>query len=259
MKKLNQVMTAIVMLVALQVFAADNSIYIDQTGDNSVITMLQDGATNRVRGIQGTGTGNTTPSKIKGDNLTLIVEQIGSANILNLGVVTATASGGVDTSVIYRVTGNSGIGTINMNNSEQGTANSNTVSIDQTGDYTIANLNLLGSNNIFNAVTDGNLNQIVATIDADQVTVNINKSSGNANNTTLNLTGAKGTVDLTILGASNATNITQSGGGADGHIATLNINGSNNNTTVVQSGTINTNVNLAVAGSGNTVSITTGN
>ena len=38
-------MTAIVMLFASQVFAADNSIYIDQTGDNSVITMLQDGAT----------------------------------------------------------------------------------------------------------------------------------------------------------------------------------------------------------------------
>ena len=118
MKKLNQVMTAIVMLFASQVFAADNSVYIDQTGDNSVITMLQDGATNRIRGIQGTGTGNTTPSKIKGDNVTLTVEQVGSGNILNLGVVTATASGGVDTSILYRVTGNAGIGTINMNKKE---------------------------------------------------------------------------------------------------------------------------------------------
>ena len=38
--------------------AADNSIFIDQAGDNATITMLQDGASNRIRAIQGTGTGN---------------------------------------------------------------------------------------------------------------------------------------------------------------------------------------------------------
>lgn len=247
------------MLFASTVFAADNSIFIDQAGDNSIITMLQDGSTNRIRGIQGSGTGNTTPSKIKGNNVTLTVEQIGSGNILNLGVVTATASGGVDTSVVYKVTGNNADGTINMNNAEQGTANSNTINVNQTGDYAVTNINMLGSNSVLAAVTTGGSNnQIDAIINADQVDVNITKTGG-GNNTTLNLTGYKGTVDLTVLGASNATNITQSGGGATGHNATLNINGSGNNTTVTQSGTINTTVNLAVAGSNNTYSITTGN
>lgn len=260
MKKLNQVMTAIVMMLfASQVFASDNSVYIDQAGDNSVITMTQDGSANRIRGIQGTGTGNTTPSKIRGDNVTLTVDQIGSGNILNLGVVTNTVSGGVDTSIIYKVDGNNAVATIDMNNNSQGTALSNTISIDQTGDNTIANLNMLGSNNVFNAITDGNSNEIVATINADQVNVSINKTGGAGNVTTLNLTGNKGTVDLTILGASNNTNITQSGGGANGHIATLNIDGSSNNTTIIQSGSIDTNVNLAVVGSGNTFNITTGN
>jgi hypothetical protein len=253
-------MAAVSILFASTVFAADNSVYIDQTGDNSIITMTQDGSTNRIRGIQGTGTGNTTPSKINGNNVTLTVEQIGSGNILNLGVVTATASGGVDTGIVYKVTGNNADGTINMNNDGQGTANSNTINIDQTGDFSVANINMLGSNNILNMVTTGGANnQVNAIIDADQVTVDITKGGGSGNTTTLNLTGYKGTVDLTVVGASNATNITQSGGGATGHVATLNINGSGNNTTVTQSGSINTTVNLAVAGSNNTYSITTGN
>ena len=73
--------------------AADNSIFIDQAGDNATITMLQDGASNRVRAIQGVGTGNTTPSRLRGDALVLSIQQIGSGNILNMGVDTTTANG----------------------------------------------------------------------------------------------------------------------------------------------------------------------
>jgi hypothetical protein len=260
MKKLNKVMAVIAILFAASSFAADNTIYVDQAGDNGVITMTQDGASNRIRGIQGSGTGNTTPSKIKGDNVTLTVEQIGSGNILNLGVVTATASGGVDTSVIYKVTGNNAVGTINMNNAETGTANSNTVNIEQTGDGAIANLNMLGSNSSFVVDTAGGANNsVVATLNADQISVILNQTGGGGNSTTLNLTGAKGTVNLTSNGATNVTSITQSGGGVNGHNATLNITGSSNSTTITQSGTIDTTVNLAIAGSGNTYTIITGN
>ena len=260
MKQLNKIMSVVALLFATTAYASDNSIYIDQAGDNSVITMTQDGSSNRIRGIQGVGTGNTTPSKLKGNNVTVTVEQIGSGNILNLGVVTATASGGVDTSVIYRVTGNNAVGTINMNNAEQGTANSNTVNIQQTGNSSIANLNMLGSNNQFNVVTTGGAdNSVVATVNASQTNVDVNVSGGGANSTTLNLTGAKGTVDLTVVGASNTTNITQSGGGVNGHNATVAITGSSNSTTISQSGTVDTTVNMAVAGSGNTYNITTRN
>lgn len=259
MNKLNQVMAAIILLFVSQAMASDNSVYIDQTGDNSVITMTQDGSANRIRGIQGTGTGNTTPSKIVGNNVTLTVDQIGSGNILNLGVNTATANGGVDTSIAYSVSGNNAVATIDMNNNGQGTADSNTISIDQTGNSTVANINMLGSNNVFNAVTVGNSNEIVAAINADQVNVLINKSGGTGNITTLNLTGDKGSVDLTVLGATNTTSITQSGSGVLGHMATVNINGSGNNATIVQGGSIDTTVNIAAVGSGNTFNITTGN
>ncbi len=259
MKKLNKLLSVILLGFVANGFAADNSIYIDQSGDNSIITMTQDGSSNRIRGIQGVGTGNTTPSKVKGDNVTLTVDQIGSGNILNLGVVTATASGGVDTSVVYSINGSNSVATINMNNAEQGVANSNTINVNQSGNSSVLDINMLGSNNVFNAVTSGGAgNSITAIINADQVNVDINKSGGGANITTLNLTGAKGTVDLTILGASNVTNITQSGGGVLGHNATVNINGSSNSTTITQTGNIDTVVNLQIAGSGNTYNITTG-
>ncbi len=260
MKKINNLLSVLLLGFAANSFASDNSIYIDQAGDNGVITMTQDGASNRIRGIQGQGTGNTTPSKIKGDNVTLTVEQIGSGNILNLGVVTGTASGGVDTSIVYRVNGSNAVGTINMNNAEQGTANSNTVNIEQSGNGAIANLNMLGSNNTFVVDTAGGANNsVVATVNADQVNVTVNQTGGGGNQTTLNLTGAKGTVSLTSVGSSNVTSITQSGGGVNGHNATLNINGSSNNTTISQSGTIDTTVNLAVSGSNNTYNIITKN
>ena len=75
------------MLVTGVVLAADNSIYIDQTGDNATIAVTQDGTTNVVRGIQGVGSSNTTPAKIYGDGNDVSVSQVGNGNTLNLGVV----------------------------------------------------------------------------------------------------------------------------------------------------------------------------
>ena len=53
--KLWTVMLALFTSVA---FGADNSIYIDQSGDNSTIDITQTGAGNVVRGIQGAGSSN---------------------------------------------------------------------------------------------------------------------------------------------------------------------------------------------------------
>ena len=69
----------------------------------------------------------------------------------------------------------------------------------------------------------------------------------------------KGSVNLTTVGATNITNITQSGGGVSGHTAVVNITGSSNSTTIVQQGTIDTTVNLTSVGSGNTFNLTSKN
>lgn len=240
--------------------AADNSIYIDQAGDNATIAMLQEGASNRIRGIQGMGTGNTTPAVIKGDAISLDVEQIGSGNILNLGIDTSTANGASPTSVIYKVTGSNAVGTINLNNSGTGINASTTLDIEQTGDGAIATVNILGSENSLTVnQAGGNNNKIVATINTNNTVSVINQTGGGGNETTLNLTGDKGTVNLTTVGSLNITNITQSGGGASGHNATVNLTGSSNSTTILQQGTIDTTVNIVGVGSGNTFNITTKN
>jgi hypothetical protein len=240
--------------------ATDNTIYIDQAGDNANITILQDGSGNRVRGIQGVGTGNTTPSILNGDAILVDIQQIGSGNILNMGVITTTANGSAPTSINFAVTGNNSTATLNLNNTGVGINESTLLDITQSGDGGIININILGSNNNFTAdQRGGNNNQLMATINALSTLVNIDQSGGGGNQTTLNLTGDKGQVDITTVGATNTTNITQSGGAVSGHNTIVNLTGSGNNTIINQSGNIDTIVNIVSVGSGNTFSITTTN
>ena len=67
-------------------FSADNSIYVRQSGNNTTVTMTQDGAGNVVRGIQGAGTDNTTPATITGNANVVIVNQVGTGNTLDLEI-----------------------------------------------------------------------------------------------------------------------------------------------------------------------------
>jgi len=251
-----------VLLFSIGAFAADNSIYIDQSGDNSTIDVTQTGAGNVIRGIQGVGTGNTTPAKMYGNNSTIDIQQIGSTNTLNLGVNVSTATGrayGID--LTYYVTGNNATATINSNNDGAGTSGSNFIDVRQTGNSASINLNMLGSKNDFTAVTSGGAsNSITATINADQTVSNISMTGGGANSLTQSLSSNKGQINLTTVGASNTISLTQSGvAGTNGHALTYTLTGSNNSFTATQSGTIDTTVNVQSAGSGNTWNINTGN
>jgi hypothetical protein len=258
----NYLKIMVAMIFSASAFAADNSIYIDQSGDNSTIDITQTGAGNVIRGIQGVGTGNTTPAKIYGNNAVIDIQQIGSTNTLNLGVNTSTATGrayGID--LTYYVTGNSGVATINSNNAGTGTSGSNFIDVRQTGNSAGLNLNILGSKNDFTAVTSGgSSNSITATISADETVSNISMTGGGSNTFTGTLSSNKGRVNLTTLGASNGITLTQTGtAGTNGHEFTASITGSSNTMSVTQSGTIDTTINVLSSGSGNTWNITTGN
>ena len=239
--------------------AVDNSIYIDQAGDNAIINVTQDGAGNVVRGIQGVGSSNTTPAKMKGDGIGINISQTGAANVLNFGVDTTTAASASPTSINYTVTGGNNTGTINLNNAGTGTNASTTLAITQTGGNNTAGINILGSKNSLTANQSGGSASLTSTVNADNTTQNITTSGGTANSITTSLTGNKGTVGIVLVGASNTFRITQSGGGTNGHSATFNFNGSSNSVTTAQSGTIDTTINVQSVGSGNTFGITTGN
>jgi len=245
-------------------YAADNSIYIDQAGDNSTITMTQDGAGNRVKGILSNGTagGTTDPAKLIGNAQTINIEQTGSTNVLALGV-NSTQGGSVSgysnigVNLNYQVTGGNNTGYININNSGIGTASGNVVSIIQDGSAT-ATLNMTGASNQLTVNTAGGANNIfTGTINADETVASINQTGGGGNETTVEMTGSKGQVSLTSVGSSNITSIIQSAYGTTGAQIILDITGSGNTTSVTQSGAYDhyANIKLNAGSNDNTITL----
>ena len=263
MNKFIELWTMILALSFSSAYAADNSIYVDQSGDTTTIDITQTGAGNVVRGIQtGAGSDNTVRAKLYGTSSDIDISQIGSNNTLSLGVNTSIATGmGYGIDLNYYVSGNNAVAVINSNNAGTGTSGSNTINVSQTGNSSGINLNMLGSKNNFTATTTGGAsNTITATVNGDLINNTINVSGGGSNGITLNLTSSNADNNFTVVGASNTISLTQSGvAGVNGHAFTLDLTGSSNTLTATQSGTIDTTVNLLSSGSGNTWNITTGN
>jgi hypothetical protein len=259
--KMKQKLATFVMMLgfvmSFNVFASDNSIYIDQSGDNSTIVVTQDGAGNVMRGIQGTGSSNATPANIYGDSNQVTVNQVGSGNILSFGIKTTIAAGASGNVFNYSVIGNNATAVINSNNNGLGVSASNSIDIQQTGNTSNANVNVLGSKNIITAVTSGGAsNSFVSTINGDENTQTVSMTGGASNSSILTQTGTKGTITLTSVGASNYFNVDQSGGSSNGHSTIIDVNGSSNTIGITQSGTsADSIVNLKGVGSGNIFTI----
>jgi hypothetical protein len=252
-------------------YTADNSIYIDQSGANSTISITQDGYGNVVKGI---ASGNTTAATIYGINNAVTVNQVGMNNTLSLGVQTTTGGStvlpdGTTVSVPtinYSVTGNNATAVINSNNLNTGASKSNYINIDQTGDNANVNLNLLGNNNAFKAVTSGgDSNSVVATIKGNNNIDNV-VLTGTSNSVTIDqgtslVASNNNTIGLKANGVSNTFGITQTGGTAGnsvtiGGYSTDTLSGSSNAVTVNQSGGNDSTLVLGVTGSTNTIGVT---
>jgi hypothetical protein len=252
MSKKKTVIAFAIAMMCVSTYAADNSIYIDQSGDNATITMTQDGSSNHVRGVNAPS--NDIAAKLYGDGLTVDILQTGSGNSLDLGAQTGQA-GGISSSITYHVTGNNNTAKIDMNNAGTRSSLANTINVTQAGNNTDTQISMKGSNNSLTSSQSGNLNKIIATIDAGATLVTVNQTGGTGNETTLNLTGDKGTVDIVTVGASNIIGITQSGGGVNGHYAKVDLNGSSNQVSINQSGTIDMTTNIKSVGSTNSFTI----
>jgi Curlin associated repeat len=257
--------------MSLGVMAADNSIYIDQTGNNSTIAITQDGYGNVVKGI---AAGSTTPALINGINNSVTVNQVGISNTLSLGIQTTTNGSTTlpDGSTVsvptinYSVTGNNATAVINSNNSGSGTSASNYIDVEQTGNYANANINMLGANNAIKAVTDGgDNNSVVATVKGNNNIDNV-RVTGDSNSVTISqgtalLGSNSNTIGIKVNGASNTFGITQTGGTSGssvsiGGYATDTSYGSSNSVTVSQSGANDNSLTLGLTGSNNTIGVT---
>jgi hypothetical protein len=253
-----KLLTVVLLSVSAISWAADNSIYIDQAGDNSTVTMTQDGAGNRVKGIltNGTAGASTDPAKLVGNNQTVTVNQAGPNNVLTLGANSTVGTTGKGIDINYQVDVGGNIGFINSNNNGQGVSASNLIDIIQLGGNAIATVSMLGNTNSLTVRSSGGGgNSIVADINADNVTAVVDQTQGGGNETILNLTGNKGSVNITSTGATNLSNVTQSGGGVNGNDVKIVLDGSGNQTTVSQAGVSDNTVDYKVMGSNNIASI----
>ena len=238
--------------------AADNSIYIDQSGDFATVTINQDGAGNQVKGLTSAVATNssTDPALIRGDGVNVNINQTGTNNKLGLGIdATMGTSKSVD--LTYSTVNNGNIsGSNNLATFQLGTssarASDTIVSVIQLNGNNLANVSMTGSDNQLTAIQSGGSATLISTVDAAGTRQSITTSGGTANSVTTNLTGDNGNVYVKLEGATNTVDIAQSGsGGSTGHVAWMDINGTGNSVTLAQSGTANANLfNLKVGSAG---------
>ena len=253
-----KLLTVMLFGISVTSWAVDNSIYIDQTGDNSTITMTQDGAGNKVKGIltNGTAGSNTDPAKLVGSVQTVTINQAGPNNVLTLGANSTVGTNGKGIDINYSVDVGGNIGFINSNNNGNGVSAGNLIDIIQLGGNAVTNVSMLGNTNSLTVRSSGGGgNSLTANIDADNVTAVVDQTLGGGNVTTLDLTGNKGNVNITSTGATNLSSVTQSGGSTNGNTVGIVIDGQGNQTTVSQSGVSDNTVDYKVFGSNNIANI----
>lgn len=258
--KLSRKLLTILMLSGMATLghAADNSIYIDQSGDFANVTINQDGAGNQVKGLTSAVATNspTDPALIRGDSVNVNINQTGSNNKLGLGIdATMGTSKSVD--LTYSTVNNGNIsGSNNLATFQLGTssarASDTIVSVIQLNGNNLANVSMVGSDNQLTAIQSGGSATLISTVDASGTRQDITTSGGTANSVTTNLTGDNGNVYVKLEGATNTVDIAQSGsGGSTGHVAWMDINGTGNSVTLSQTGTANANLfNLKVGSAG---------
>lgn len=208
-----KLLTMLVVAVMPLSGALANDVYVEQIGDNSIVSITQTGAGNLVNGDV-SGSSPTDAALIRGDNNVVTVNQIGSGNILSLI----------------------------LNNETNGTGSTVTASADGSGNtQTIACGTALSSScnaSIISSEITGNNNNTVQTLSGGVVKSKINVN-GDYNNVTHVASGVgfhSGEITVSGSGTSSvasAVNLTQSGALAKNAIITS--NGSNNNISITQS------------------------
>lgn len=194
--------------------ALANDVYMEQIGDNSIVSITQTGAGNTVNGNVG-GTGNNDDAAIiKGDNNNVTISQIGASNTVRM-IINNESNGGGSTVVV----------------SADGSNNTQTIGCGTA-------LSSACNASIIRSEITGNNNNTVQTLSGGVVQSKIN-INGNYNNVTHTASGVglhSGEIVVSGNGTSsvaNAVTLTQSGALAKNAVITS--NGSNNNVTVTQS------------------------
>ena len=191
-----------------------NDVYVEQIGDNSIVSITQTGAGNLVNGNVG-GTGNTDDAAlIRGDLNNVTINQIGAGNTLALIINNET--NGTGATVVVSADGSNNTQTIGCGTALSSSCNASIIRSEITGN----------NNNTVQMLSGGGVKSTIAV-------------NGNYNNVTHTASGVGlHSGEITVSGsgsngAANAVTLTQSGALAKNAVITS--NGSNNNVSVTQS------------------------
>jgi hypothetical protein len=194
--------------------ALANDVYMEQVGDNSVISITQTGAGNLINGNVG-GNGNTDDAAIiRGDLNNVTISQIGASNTLSM--IINNESNGTGSTVVVSADGSNNNQTIGCGTALSSDCNASVIRSEVSGN----------NNNTVQTLSGGVLQSKIAV-------------NGNYNNVTHTASGVgahNGEITVSGSGTSsvaNAVTLTQSGVTAKNAIITS--NGSNNNISITQS------------------------
>jgi TM2 domain-containing membrane protein YozV len=178
--------------------AGANEIYIEQVGDNSTITITQDGASNTI-GTQ------LAPAFIGGGSNTLTIDQIGSGNEMTMTV------NGASTTVAALITGSNNVSAITCGTAMSASCSGSDIQQTITGDGNTVTQNLGGGANHTSILTvTGDTNTVTHT-STNTGAVNVNYTvAGDTNNVSITTSGTTAkTVNATTTGNGNTVTIVQ--------------------------------------------------
>lgn len=211
--------------------SATNTIYIDQVGDGSNVTLQQQGQSNKIGS-------EATPFNLEGNNQNVIFRQDGASNTID-GLVKNADN--VDLTI--NTVGDNNAVTLDMGSSASVAGSATTLDITgSTNTVSLTQGNNSASTGATQAITiTGDLNTYTSTINANDVTNTVTASgdsntltltqngyagknanvsvTGNTNNLTLNQTSTTHADSVTVTSVANGTNVTISQCGPSGNCA----------------------------------------
>jgi hypothetical protein len=209
-----KVLTSLMMAGMLSSGAWANDVYVEQIGDNTVVSITQTGAGNMVNGNIGQLGNADDAALIRGDLNDVTISQIGSGNILSL--ILNNESNGTGATVVISADGSSNTQSISCGTALSSSCNASIIRSEIIGN----------NNNTIQTLSGGVIQSKIAIL-------------GNWNNVTHTASGVGfHSGEITVSGsgsngAANAVTLTQSGALTKNAVITS--NGSNNNVIVTQS------------------------
>jgi hypothetical protein len=190
-----------------------NDVYIEQVGDNAIVSITQTGAGNKVNGNVG-GLGNDDdPALILGDLNDVTINQIGSGNQIRMII---NNGAGLGATVVVSANGNDNTQTIGCGTALSSSCSAGIISSQITG----------SNNNTIQTLTGGVVKSTIA----------INGDWNNVTHTASGIGLHSGEITVSGSGTNliaNVVTLTQSGSLTKNAVITS--NGSNNNVIVTQS------------------------